>query len=558
MAWKESFERGITCFKGGNLSDALTYMNQAAELQSDNFTVYDSRAAVHEKLGNIKAALLDSKRVIELAPERWQGYARSARLFSTAKKYGSAIKMADYAVIRLRSGDTQRRSQILEIREEAIEAQAVAEKQRQSQLSKTSYLLGKLPVEILVEIFNTLVSDDHTWAIRLSQVCGHWRHILVDTPSLWRTLVLTHRHPLRKAKIWKQRSKDRISSISLSSSLSPLDSPSIISELKSLSWEHLSSLHISCASFIDLRGALSNSFISQISSKLNELSLLECSSPKQLQLCLSGPAWKLASLRLSGMVHLEDEWWQRIQQLTELHLCHSLTRFSASALEANPLLERLVFDLTTLTAIEDISTDLTPYRMLKLKGIELCNVANPLALLSSITAPSITAFHMSNASSRVDEALLELFHDELPSLIDLRIGNCGLDPRTLLVILSRAPCLENLQIRSVHGVVNEALQFLAGKNPFSDPQQTGIPCLSLKYVDVSRCSDLSTSSVYGLVKARLQSGLDPAETAGKCSVQSLKVDGCPNVDPEMLPWLRSKIAQFSCVYATKKELKRMR
>ncbi|KAF9227153.1 hypothetical protein BS17DRAFT_747405 [Gyrodon lividus] len=557
MTWKESFEKGVTYFKHGHLVEALAHMNQAAELRNDNFTIYDSRAAVHEKLGNLKAALLDSKKVIELAPDRWQGYIRSARLFSALRKYSSAIKMVDHALSRLRSDDAQRRTQLVELREQAITAQEAAEKQRLLHISKTSYLLGKLPVEILVEIFDILVSDDNTWVIRLSHACGHWRRIVLTSPSLWRTLALSNKHPLRKAKAWKQRAKNRIASLSLS--VPSLDTPLVLAELKDLSWGHLSTLRTSGKAFIDLHQMLSDISMPHILSNLHELSLYDCLSPDQLQCCLSGPDWKLRSLRLEGEIHMLDEWWQRIQQLTELHVYSSLDHFSMRALEANPLLEKLVLDLTHLTHIVRTDADITPTSMNKLKSIELRNVANPLALLRAITAPSISSFHIFNASSRADETLLHVIG---PSLVELHIGNCSLDKNTLLAVLSSAPSLENLQINSVHGVANEILRFLSQKNP--PPAQSlgpppGLPCPALKHIDVSRCSDLSTSSTWAFIKSRLQGGSEAIDSADKCSIiESLRVDGCPNMDPEMLPWFRSKIAYFSCVYMTKKDLKQRR
>ncbi|KIJ18540.1 hypothetical protein PAXINDRAFT_71376 [Paxillus involutus ATCC 200175] len=550
MSWKESFEKGVTYFKHGNLVEALAHMNQAAELRNDNFTIYDSRAAVHEKLGNHKAALLDSKRVIELGPDRWQGYARSARLFSALKKYSSSIKMADLALNRLRPDDAQRRTLLVELREQAVTAQAAAEKQRLSHISKTSYLLGKLPVEILVEIFDILVSGDSTLVVRLSHVCGHWRRIVFDSPCLWRTLVLSNRHPLRKVKVWKRGAKNCIASLSLF--VPPLDAPLVLSELEDLSWEHLLSLRMSGKDFFDLHEMLSDISMLHVLSNLRELSLYDCASPDQLECCLSGPDWKLRSLRLDGVIHISDKWWQHIQQLTELHICLFLTNFSMRPLEANPSLERFVLDLSQLTYTGTIP-------MNKLRSIELRNVADPFTLLRAITVPSIASFHLFNARSGAGEALL---HVTGPSLVELHVGNCGLDQDTVIAVLSHTPNLENLQINSIHGVANGALQFLARKNPSLDlphGSSPGLPCPALKHVDVSRCSDLSTSSTYAFVKSRLQGGSEPSGSTETCSIiESLKVDGCPDIDPDLLPWFRSKVTHFSCVYMTKKDLKRRR
>lgn len=524
-------------------------LQQAAELESGTFIIYDSRAAVYERLGNLKAALLDSKRVIDLAPDRWHGYFRSARLFDLLGKYGSAVKMADHALSRLQPEDVQRRSQLVQLREKAITAQAAAEKQRLSQVAQTSYLLGKLPVETLVEIFTALIGENHTWAVKLSHVCAHWRRILVNTPSAWQTLVLSRKHPLQKAKLWKQRAKNRITRISVAISL--LDRASVFAQLRDLSWDHLSSLSIDGESFVEFHLMLSDISLLYMFSKLSELTLLGFTSPDQLSCCLSGPNWKLRTLRLDGTIYMMDEWWQRIQQLEELHLTGTISRFSMRVFAANPLLERFVLNGPRLEHADlDIDDDLTS--MDNLKSIECLDVTNPFRFLRAIVAPSITRFAMFTTATMADETLLHIA--SRPSLVELHIFHCSLSPTTLPTLLSSTPNLETLQIRAVHGVVNEVFQFLTPKTV--DPLH-GLPCRALKHVDVSLCSDLTTSNAYAFVKTRVQYASESVGSAGKCAiVESLRVDKCPNIEPDMLPWFRSKIVQFSCIYAPKKDYRK--
>ncbi|KAH7888598.1 hypothetical protein F5I97DRAFT_722507 [Phlebopus sp. FC_14] len=553
MSWKNPFQEGVACFKRGSHSEALAHMDQAITLQSDNFTIYDSRAAVHEKLGNTKAALLDSKKVIDLAPDRWQGYARSARLFYTLKKYGPAVKMVDYALSRLRLDDIRLHARLLELRDQSISARNTLEKQQQACLARNSYFLGKLPVEILVHIFDTLISYDHTLVIKLSHVCNHWRRIIIDTPFLWHTLVISDKHPVRKANTWLQRSKSRIAALCFSASLSPLTGATTLPQLKSLSWGHLSSLHISQALLVALQSQFSDLPMSQMFSNLRELTVYECSSPLKF-LFLNGK-WKLKILRLGGIVYMEEEWWQHIQQLTELHLSHNIIHFSNAALMANPQLESLVLDLGVLTNFGDTASP--PHPMSSLRNIEFRNVATPRPLLHSISAPSITSLHIFNSSSGVDDAICHLINHERSSLLELRIGNCSLSSSAVITVLDRSPCLESLQLYSVQGVANDVLEHLAGRHSVPEDRmkvENGLRCPSLKHVDVSHCSDLLTGSVYRLVKSRLQ---DESQTSGLssscCKIESLRVDGCPNLDAEMLSWFRSKVAKFSCVYMTKKE-----
>ncbi|KAI0031059.1 hypothetical protein K488DRAFT_39337, partial [Vararia minispora EC-137] len=66
--------------------------------------VLDSRAAVYEKLERPKDALKDAKKVIDLAPQHWHGYYRSAKLFYLLRKYPAALVMARMALERLQTG----------------------------------------------------------------------------------------------------------------------------------------------------------------------------------------------------------------------------------------------------------------------------------------------------------------------------------------------------------------------------------------------------------------------------------------------------------------------
>ena len=87
-SWEASFRKGVIAFRTSKYEKALemfdevlswpilfifNFINdewpQAIANGGELYNVYDSRAAALEKLGKIKPALRDSRRVIELAPE---------------------------------------------------------------------------------------------------------------------------------------------------------------------------------------------------------------------------------------------------------------------------------------------------------------------------------------------------------------------------------------------------------------------------------------------------------------------------------------------------------
>ncbi|KAJ6559105.1 hypothetical protein DFH09DRAFT_1316868 [Mycena vulgaris] len=207
-----------------HLNKAKLYSALALLVGGDReYTVYDSRAALYERQGKSKNALQDVKNVIKLAPAHWQGYARASRLFLGVRKLDEATTMADMALSRLDPSDSKRRQKLNELKQEILE-------HRRRQV----YHFGKLPVEIITVIFEMVVDLDWSQVLTIWSVSKHWHIIALNTPNLWSTLVLTHRHPVRHAQRWVKRSKGRVRELSLRSTL-----PRFTVNLDGLHWDHL-------------------------------------------------------------------------------------------------------------------------------------------------------------------------------------------------------------------------------------------------------------------------------------------------------------------------------
>ncbi|KAG5219654.1 f-box domain protein [Salix suchowensis] len=156
------------------------------------FQLYDSRASAYLKIGNIGAALLDAKSVIELAPEQWQGK-----------------RMSDFDVLEKEIGATER-----------TETTAGSSSSKTTRFLDTSSgaqissPFSKLPWELIVAIFleaTSTPSHIHPFdttptptihVLHLTWVCKSWRRIAHSTPPLWRRLALTGVRPEKKAQYW--------------------------------------------------------------------------------------------------------------------------------------------------------------------------------------------------------------------------------------------------------------------------------------------------------------------------------------------------------------------
>jgi len=133
----------------------------------------DSHAAVYEKQNRLKDALRDAKTTIDIAPTKWQGYFRSARLFASVGKLSAALRMRSLALERLGNDPKHdgRRRELMALRCE-LEA-------------RTKSPIAVLPVELLLMVFDLVCMP-----IVHSLVCRRWCEVALSHPTLWHSLVL--------------------------------------------------------------------------------------------------------------------------------------------------------------------------------------------------------------------------------------------------------------------------------------------------------------------------------------------------------------------------------
>lgn len=526
---------------------------KAISLGCDAFIVYDSRAAVHEKLGNNKAALMDAKKVVDTAPDRWQGYARSARLFHALNKDEAALKMIDLALERIKADDAHRRQELVALKSQATDALQVADKRRRARITKTAYHFGKLPVEILVEVFSIVVAADHAQILKLSHVCKHWRSIAIETPSLWDTLVVSKNRPTQKIRLWVERAQTRISTLSFHPNIDVMDWSFILAELIPLTWYSLRSLTVSGHVFNQIYDMLHRS------SKLNTISRLKHLDITAADLTQSLSSFEdshLESLKITGLTPSTNELWSRVHRLKTLSIELAGSVDISPALMANPSLENLMLNylIPIRSNVVNDRVQLPNLRCMKLQRIP----AEVSAITHSFVAPNLQVLHLFSIGLSQD-VLLEFVQAPPRALRELRLGSCTTSVGSLKIILAGTPLLETLQISGVHGIINDVLHFISGTNP-EDHQKDVCPLL--KHVDLSNCADLLTGGPYSLVKSRLRTDQlvtgDESRACCRAEIETLRLDGCPNIEGGMLPWFREKVKVFSCVYMSKKEANRRR
>ncbi|EIW82812.1 hypothetical protein CONPUDRAFT_53327 [Coniophora puteana RWD-64-598 SS2] len=543
MSQHDRFKEGVVCYKNGQYDKAIEHFTEALLSNGDQYNIYDSRAAAFEKLGDIKAALLNAKKVIDLAPERWQGYARSARLFHDLKKIPHAARMVQLALERIKPEDSQRRTELERLQASIAESQARAD----AQLRKTACHIGMLPVEILAEIFALDVTPNAGRAITLSHVCKFWRRLASENPTLWRTLVLSDRQPERKLQTWLERSSCNIHSLHLTDRLPHHQYGSLMGALDKLQWERLRSFTLTCSDACGIVIRLSNGK-HNFFSDLEEFEVSSTRfSDKRLEELLPQ---SLRAFTLNECLILTGDGglWQHVTRLSSLTL-RSSTLDIRAVLEGNPLLENVTIS-GGIIPHESIVPQ--PLSLDRLCHLDIQDCGNISRLLDQLTAPALRTVRF--VGNPLDSShLLALFPDRLTELTELRLGRCSLQAFDVIRILRNSPSLITLEVSTVYDCVNKILDFLSGSSS-EKSQESLLPCPALQHVDVSRCTDLKTGPVIRFVKSR-KVVLDDSEADEGSSLDSLRLDGCPDFQADCLPWLRKQIKVVSCVYMTKKQAK---
>lgn len=549
--------------------------------------MFDSRAATYEKLGRTKEALLDAKQAIKLSPEKWQvshlcsgptisshvpqGYARSARLFMTIKKYDSSLKMIDLALERVNTKDAKRRAELQSLRSDIQSAQtAFAEKQRRH-ASRTFYHFGKLPIEIAFTIFSNVVEADHAQVVVLGQVCRDWRRVVIETPSLWTHLTLSTKHPVAKATLWNLRNHGRLKTLCIRAGETKR-----LWALDALAGANLESLRTLSLEYLDFQAFRQHlpSFTDEAIARLTSLELLEVSAWQDLCASFRPQGLQLRNLVARDTpVHWADladnsghlvtlsynGWFDRAHMPDFIWLLHR-----------NPGLQKLDFFAahTTTTRHIPILWDPRPRDLperLSLPSLTELALGGPWLPTTFITGALGSArpriLHLSRCAGVLDLGLQRLVETGSASqLEELVIDRCMVSaPEILVECLRAAKSLVTLRLTSTTdvGAVLEAL---------AERDSTGeISCPKLSTVDFSQSFDVRDGALIRLVKLRCPPLPDtpaddstrPVEVAPSSEevsrITSLTVDGCQTVSPDILPWLRKNVAHVSCKYATKKQ-----
>ncbi|KAF8158087.1 hypothetical protein B0H34DRAFT_707467 [Crassisporium funariophilum] len=562
---KAYFRKGIGLYQNGQYQEALAPFSRALARGSgaNRFAILDSRAAAYMKLGMFKKALADAKNTIDVAPERWQGYARAARVFHQLNKLDASLTMVQMAVARLKDGETGRRDSLLLL--EAEIRQALMDTEAHRRRSTNQFL--KLPVEIFSEIAKLSALQDPKTLISLLHVCGRWRGVILNNPSMWNVLTLTGRRPKEKAAFWVKQSRGAIRELHVQAKA--LESHGWAGEgLHRLQWD---GLRICKVQKWDIVAYLQSISKTHILAQLDELEIDDV----HLKYSLSRDSVFSEDLQLRRLAMTStklnvSKLTTHVRGLTYLALRFTSTHGKGlpDLLNANPLLETLILDYV---GVDEVFSDVT-LTMAQLYHLEVKGVAPRQVFYAHM--PKLRILRLASLALPLDEHLKLLVNASDVHLEELSLRSCRFvenDP--VIAILRNSPDLHTFEVSNIAYHANTIIECLAAPNPLSsqsisnssEPYEPAtvppIFCPQLTHLNFSKCPDVTTGSIVRLIRSRLPAAKLPdpwpiyaaPRQPGAKRIVSLTIDGCVAIDHAWLTWMRQKVETVSCVYVSKQD-----
>lgn len=454
-----------------------------------------------------------------------QGYARAARVLKDSHRLDAALKMVDHAL----QYDKNRRAELDKLKSEILALQSEAARLRRAD----GCHIGTLPVEVLSEIFAYMLANDADAPLRVGAVCKHWRHA---TSDLWTRLRLGFYKPDAKAEHWLKMSNRRVDELMTNgwSATAVYNERQAAGDLVSLRKLRL-----------DFDAPTPGTDV------MPDLLLDGPPALQELHLTVTNAIVTFADEHLALLSHLQHlrldvpfVQFMVVPAMSELRSLHVHGRLSIAVdpsfhdalgllLRSSPLLRSLYLCDGMVdprpTAIETIPLQF-------LASIHLSSLASS-PVLNALHVPSLERLVLTQVGSAI-VALQRFRASDLANLRELRLAGVADSSPQLLPFLLAMPRLAVLQVSRSTADVGQLVDGLA------------LSTLALEEVDFSHCTRLTGGPLVRLVKARIPDGEEQMSR-----LRVMTIDGCPLVEPDVLPWLRSKVARFSCVYITRKEAK---
>lgn len=441
---------------------------------------------------------------------------------------------------------------------EAREAEALSEAHNVPYFSK-------LPVELISEVFLFATEMDSAFPALACLICPAWRAVALSLSFIWQCVTLSNRNPVRKLKLWQERSKHRITCLRIRHTISmpqlsdalAVSGPSFLASLKSLHCD------------MDVL-ALTDRLL--FMPNLQDLDLEDVLlSPRNwhqhdstpIQIGVLVPLNRMSSIRSFTLDHVIVDWSFVTPRLSQLRILviRSLEGPSiqqmCALLAGNPHLKKVILE-TGLVIEEEGFSRKDRILLSQLSHLELLGPMNAASLVGQLSLPRLECFAVSHSLSLADRVMHALEPSPV-ALTEFSMDTCSFSAVHLAPFLQTMPRLTKLEITHSASAIDSVVYAVAGTQNING--ETRLVCPALKHVNFSHCLNLNGGPLVRLVKPRLTEIVDASSSrspVAPAKIDVVLIDGCPKIDPSVPEWLRNRVRRVSCIYMTRKEARQIR
>ncbi|TDL21974.1 hypothetical protein BD410DRAFT_865829 [Rickenella mellea] len=480
--------------------------------------------------------------------------------------------MADLALKCMNESDQEQRDTMLHLRTQTLDSL------KKTNTRKASHF-GKLPFEISSAIFILAVGEDVFGAFTISHVCKAWRGIALNTPALWKSVVIRHNRDIPKAGVVLKRANGNVKRLEIHSDFGLYQKNFLVRHAHDSFWDRLETL----ALIYDADPGVFRNF-------RFEFTLWEFIPWEKLRLqsfilssvSYSWPAgqfWEainrmthctIRTVTFKGPV-LPSSHFEQYGGLTRLQInyprsypAHYSQQELASLFYPIPRLETAIIDVTVTKSTEiQRPPNKEPLAMEYLVHLESHQYGGWLDnfLKGGFSFPALQTLHLYDGYALGDY----LVHLEplAGNLVALRLSTWG--PATLTSFLKASPNIVTLDLFNFEQEMSDEMDALGGRN-------RAPICPKLEHIHFRSCSELSGISLFALVlgrysRARIadelkavyvslagpaamerrRSALDQiwlSAGAVMTPIRSLVIEDCDLIHPEMIKCLRTPVTRI--------------
>jgi hypothetical protein len=167
-------------------------------------------SAFYERLGRWNEAREAALKVLALDPLSYAALFRLSNVYEQEKDYVNALKHFELALSILPVFErSAHRSKIVRLKEQTADARASVARVDP---------FGKLPHEVILLVMQNGSYQNGDFVLRCTWVCRHWRESLINTPTLWGTLIFDpeefrNKKTVEKRKAYIERSGKKVHTV---------------------------------------------------------------------------------------------------------------------------------------------------------------------------------------------------------------------------------------------------------------------------------------------------------------------------------------------------------